>query len=188
MFDHNQFARDGSGRESEVTGISLRSPLGDRCLLEFILTVPEFMFHRNGVARSFARRVLADRLRRNRRHEPRRGVAHPAWFRALDTQRDNIGRDLERIAASPLARRMLDIPRLKRLMDEWPKDELTAQSRAREYQRLLTCGIHIGRFICWVRAATLERSSRLLFDIIQRNNERWSAFFEAIGCGSASKP
>jgi asparagine synthase (glutamine-hydrolysing) len=150
MFDHNQFARDGNGIEAEVTGIARLSPLGDRRLLEFTLTVPEPMFRKNGVARSFARRVLADRLPREIVEERRLGVAETAWFRAFDAQRDTIGRDLERIEASPLASRMLDIPRLKRLIVEWPMDEQEAQSRAREYQRLLARGIHVGRFIRWV--------------------------------------
>jgi asparagine synthase (glutamine-hydrolysing) len=150
MFDHNQYARDGPGLDSEALGIARRSPLGDRRLLEFMLTVPEPMFRRNGLPRSFARRVLADRLPHEIIDEPRVGVAEPAWFRALDAQRESIARDLERIEASPLAGRMLDIPRLKRLMAEWPKDEQEAQSRAREYQRLLARGIHVGRFIRWV--------------------------------------
>jgi asparagine synthase (glutamine-hydrolysing) len=150
MFDHNQFGRDGTGMETEIMGIARRSPLGDRRLLEFLLTVPESMFQRNGVPRSFARRVLADRLPREIVEETRLGVNETAWFRILDAQRENIRRDLERIEASTLARRLLDIPRLKRLMDEWPKDEQEAQSRAREYQRLFTRGIHIGRFIRWV--------------------------------------
>jgi asparagine synthase (glutamine-hydrolysing) len=150
MFDQNQFARDGRGLMAEAMSIALRSPLSDRRLLEFTLTVPEPMFRRNGVARSFARRVLADRLPREILDEPRSGVTAPAWFRALGAQREDISRDLERMEASPLARRMIDIPRLKRLMDEWPKDEQAAQSHAREYQRLLTRGVHIGRFIRWV--------------------------------------
>jgi asparagine synthase (glutamine-hydrolysing) len=150
MFDHNQFARDGTGMESEIMGIEQRSPLGDRRLLEFVLTVPEPMFCRNGVGRSFARRVLADRLPREIAEETRLGVPETAWFRILDAQRETMRRDLERIEASARARRMLDIPRLKRLMDEWPKDEHAAQLRAREYQHLLARGIHIGRFIRWV--------------------------------------
>jgi asparagine synthase (glutamine-hydrolysing) len=119
-------------------------------LLEFVLTVPEPMFCRNGVGRSFARRVLADRLPREIAEETRFGVAETAWFRILDAQRETMRSDLERIEASALARRMLDIPRLKRLMDEWPKDEHAAQLRAREYQNLLARGIHVGRFIRWV--------------------------------------
>lgn len=150
MFDHHQPGRDSAGLDYEATGVQRRRPLGDRRLLEFMLTVPEPMFRKGGVARSFARRVLADRLPREILDEPRRGVAQPAWFRALDVQRDAIGRDLERIAASPLASRILDIPRLKRLLDEWPKDEAAAQVRVRDYQRLLARGVHVGRFIRWV--------------------------------------
>jgi asparagine synthase (glutamine-hydrolysing) len=150
MFDHNQFSRDATGTKSEIMGIEQRSPLGDRRLLEFVLTVPEPMFCKNGVGRSFARRVLADRLPREIVEETRFGVPETAWFRILDAQRESLRRDLERIEASALARRMLDIPRLKRLMDEWPKNEQEAQSRAREYQHLLARGIHVGRFIRWV--------------------------------------
>jgi asparagine synthase (glutamine-hydrolysing) len=150
IFDRNQFGRDSLGMQFETMGISRRSPFGDRQLLEFVLTVPEPMFRRNGVRRSFARRVLADRLPREIVDERRRGVAETAWFRPLDAQRETIGRDLERIAASPLASRMLDIPRLKRLQDEWPKDEQAAQLRSRDYQRLFARGIHVGRFIRWI--------------------------------------
>jgi asparagine synthase (glutamine-hydrolysing) len=150
IFDRNQFGRESLGMQFEAAGIARRSPLGDRRLLEFVLSVPEPMFRRNGVPRSFARRVLADRLPREIVDERRRGVAETAWFRPLDAQRETIGRDLERIEASPLARRILDIPRLKRLMDEWPKDEQAAQLRSRDYQRVFARGIHVGRFIRWV--------------------------------------
>ena len=88
IFDANQFARDGQGMEAEITGITRRSPLADRRLLEFALSVPESMFRRNGVPRSFARRVLADRLPREIVEEHRRGIAETAWFRALDAQRE----------------------------------------------------------------------------------------------------
>jgi asparagine synthase (glutamine-hydrolysing) len=150
IFDRNQFGRESLGMQFEAAGIAQRSPLGDRRLLEFVLSVPEPMFRRNGVPRSFARRVLADRLPREIVDERRRGVAETAWFRPLDAQRETIGRDLERIEASPLASRILDIPRLKRLMDEWPKDEQSAQLRSRDYQRVFARGIHVGRFIRWV--------------------------------------
>ena len=73
MFDHNQYARDGTGLDSEALGIARRSPLGDRRLLEFMLTVPEPMFRRNGVAEELrstrARRSAA--ARNHRRAPPR---------------------------------------------------------------------------------------------------------------------
>jgi asparagine synthase (glutamine-hydrolysing) len=150
MFDFHQIGRDGQGLMAEAMNFTRRSPLSDRRLLEFILTVPEPMFQRDGVSRSFARRVLADRLPREILDERRRGVNAPAWFRTLNAQRKDMKGDLERIEASPLARRILDIPRLKRLMDQWPKDEHVGQQHAAEYRLLLTRGIHVGQFIRWV--------------------------------------
>jgi hypothetical protein len=49
-----------------------------------------------------------------------------------------------------LARRLLDLPRLKRLMAQWPKDENEAEKRMSEYRLALARGVHVGRFIRWV--------------------------------------
>ena len=107
MFDHNQISRDGQGIMAEAMSSARRSPLSDRRLLEFMLTVPEPMFQRNGVSRSFARRVLADRLPREAaRRAPDQGVAAPAWFpRAECPAQRYEARSGRRIEASPLARR-----------------------------------------------------------------------------------
>ena len=108
------------------------------------------MFRQNGVPRSFARRVLADRLPRDILDERRRGVQAPTWFRSLNARREDIARDIERLEASPLARRLIDLPRLKRLMIQWPKDEHAAEKRLADYKFALARGVHVGRFVRWV--------------------------------------
>jgi asparagine synthase (glutamine-hydrolysing) len=150
VFDHNQYASDLRAMANEIAGYELRDPHADRRLLEFTLAVPEPMFRRDGVPRSFARRVLADRLPREIIDERRRGANNPTWFRLLDARRDDIARDIERMDASPLVRRLIDLPRLKRLMAQWPKDEQTAEQRSGEYRLALARGVHVGRFIRWV--------------------------------------
>jgi asparagine synthase (glutamine-hydrolysing) len=150
LFDHNQFSRDAIAATEEHHGFALRDPHSDRRLLEFLLTVPEWMYRQNGVARSFARRVLADRLPREILDERRRGAQAGAWFRRLDMRRQDIAADIESLDNSPLARRLLDVPRLKRLMAEWPKDEHAAELRKFEYHLALGRGLHVGRFIRWV--------------------------------------
>src|SRR6266849_4493820 len=150
VFDHNQYARDIRGQADEIFGVELRDPLADRRLLEFTLAVPEPMFRRDGVARSFARRVLADRLPREIIEERRRGANTPSWFRSLDARRQDIARDIESLEASPLARRLLDLPRLKRLMAQWPDDAQEAEHRSDEYRAVLARGVHVGRFVRWV--------------------------------------
>ena len=104
----------------EINNLELRDPHADRRLLEFLLSVPEPMYRRNGVPRSFARAVLADRLPREIVTERRIGVQGVTWFRDLSAGRNDIAGDIERLEASPLASRLLDLPRLKQLMRDWP--------------------------------------------------------------------
>ncbi len=150
MFDHNQLARDNKAMCAERHGFEVRDPHADRKLLEFLLAVPEPMFRRNGIPRSFAHDVLADRLPREILDERRRGAQDPTWFRRLNARRQDIAVEIERLEASPLARRLIDLPRLKRLMAQWPKDEQVAEGRREEYELALTRGVHVGRFVRWV--------------------------------------
>jgi len=153
MFDDNQTVRDLAGMGEEINGFETRDPHRDRRLLEFLLSVPEPLFRRNGVPRAFARRVLADRLPRDILDERRRGAQVPDWFRRLQARRHDIAAEIERIDASPLARRLLDVPRLKTLMVQWPKDGQAAESRADDYKVALARGVHIGQFVRWVEGA-----------------------------------
>jgi asparagine synthase (glutamine-hydrolysing) len=68
----------------------------------------------------------------------------------MNDRRRDIAGDIERIEASPLASRLLDVPRLKRLMLEWPSDEHAAEARWKDYHLALGRGVHVGRFICSV--------------------------------------
>jgi asparagine synthase (glutamine-hydrolysing) len=150
VFDHNQYASDMRAAADEIFGYEVRDPHADRRLLEFALSVPEPMYRRDGVPRSFARRVLADRLPREIIAERRHGVNAPTWFRSLDSDRGEIARDIESLEVSPLASKLIDLPRLKRLMAQWPKDEQSAQDRVGEYKFALARGVHVGRFVRWV--------------------------------------
>ena len=150
LFDHNQYGRDVRGLAEEIFGFEVRDPHADRRLLEFALTVPEPMYRRDGIHRSFARRVLADRLPPEILSELRRGASMPTWFRVLDARRGDIAADIERLETSPLASRLLDLPRLKQLMTQWPKSDNEAEKRMQAYRLALGRGVHVGRFIRWV--------------------------------------
>jgi asparagine synthase (glutamine-hydrolysing) len=150
LFDHNQFARDSFSAGEEIRGVEFRDPHADRRLLEFLLTVPEPMYCRNGVPRSFARAVFADRLPPEILDERRRGVNGVTWFHRLSARRQDIAIELERLDGSPLARKLVDLPRLKTLVQQWPKDANAAELRRKDYRLALSRGVHVGRFIRWV--------------------------------------
>jgi asparagine synthase (glutamine-hydrolysing) len=150
LFDFNQYSRDIRGVTEEIFGCETRDPHGDRRLLEFALSVPEPMYHRRGIQRWFARQLFADRLPPAILDEPRRGANNPTWFRSLSALRPQLAAEIERLEASPLANRLLDLPRLKGLVDQWPKDANEAEKRRGEYRLALRRGVHVGRFIRWV--------------------------------------
>ena len=150
LFDFNQYGRDMRGQAEEIVGYEVRDPHADRRLLEFALSVPEPMYQRNGIPRGFARRVFADRLPPSIMDERRHGANHPTWFRSLTAARPQLASDIERLEGSPLASRLLDLPRLKRMIAEWPEDDNEAERRRGEYRLALARGVHVGRFIRWV--------------------------------------
>jgi asparagine synthase (glutamine-hydrolysing) len=150
LFDYNQMGHDWRAITKEIHGHEMRNPLADRRLLEFALTVPEQMYRRDGIPRSFARDVLADRLPREILDDPKRGTNGVTWFRRLNSRRQEVIDELDNIEASPLGRRLLDVARLKRIADQWPADENAAELRGQEFKVVLSRGVHIGRFIRWV--------------------------------------
>lgn len=136
-------------------GLELRDPLADPDLAEFCLAIPRDQYLLGGVQRSLARRVLADRLPDALLVERSYGRQNPEWFARLTAQRESFAAEIERLAHVPLAAEMLDLPRLKQLIDTWPEDAGAAESRRFELATLLPRAVQTGRFIRWS-----ERSNR----------------------------
>lgn len=156
LFDHNQFARDRMGSLAYERGIEHIDPHADRRVLEFALTVPEPLFRQNGVPRSFGRAAFADRLPAEILNERRSGVQDANWFRRLNVRRPALAADIERLEASPTASRLIDLPRLKRLLDQWPADEHAAEKLGQlPFKAILTRAVHIGNFVRWVEGGNM---------------------------------
>ncbi len=130
-------------------GFDLRDPLADPDLTEFCLAIPREQYLLGGEHRSLARRVLADRLPPALIAEHKYGQQNPEWFARLSAQRESFAADIERLATHPLAAGMLDLPRLKQLIDTWPADAETAQARRFDYEVVLARAVQTGRFIRW---------------------------------------
>lgn len=130
-------------------GFDLRDPLADPDLTEFCLAIPREQYLLGGEHRSLARRVLADRLPPALITERKYGQQNPEWFARLSAQRESFAADIERLATLPLAAEMLDLPRLKQLIDTWPADAEAAQARRFDYEVVLARAVQTGRFIRW---------------------------------------
>jgi asparagine synthase (glutamine-hydrolysing) len=150
IYDAFQIGRDFAGMRHAGGRGDIRSPFFDRDLVTFCLSVPEALYRRDGVSRWFARAIFADRLPRAILDETKRGEQAPNWFESLDARKPAIAAELERLAASRLAARLIDLPRARRLVTDWPKDAREAQSRMNEYRYALDRAVHVGAFIRWV--------------------------------------
>ena len=100
--------------------------------------------------RWFARAVLADRVPGEILRETRYGAQETNWFSALSARREEFAEEVERMENSLMASRFFDIPRLKRLVRDWPKDAAEAERRKGAYIRSLDQAVHVFRFMRWV--------------------------------------
>src|SRR3569623_1871409 len=142
--------RDGAGGAARrYRRFDVRDPYADRRLGEFTLGIPETQYMRGGEDRWLARRVLADRLPPSVTGERRRGLQCPEWYDVVSARRDDMIAAVERIAASPLASRVVDVPRMKALLDDWPADAEAAKARKQILGHALQRGIAIGGFLRW---------------------------------------
>jgi asparagine synthase (glutamine-hydrolysing) len=124
-------------------------PFIDRRLVEFTQGIPESQFARDGKRRWLARRVLADRVPAELLAQTRRGTQGEEWYHLASLRREHTIETVERLARSPLASRVLDVPRLKRLVATWPGSADEARGAENEYQRALHHGVMLGSFLIW---------------------------------------
>jgi asparagine synthase (glutamine-hydrolysing) len=132
-----------------LKGFEMRDPLGDIRLCEFCLAVPYRLWNADA-PRSFARRVLADRLPAQILHNYRRGRQTPEWFYRLNLRKEQVMMELEQLEHCDTASKVLDLPRMRRIAADWPSDATTAAGRFNDLIAIVSRGVGIGQFIRWV--------------------------------------
>ncbi|MDR3514714.1 MAG: asparagine synthase-related protein [Azospirillaceae bacterium] len=136
-------------------GVERRDPLGDVRLAEFCLAIPPDQFTRFGQDRYLARRVLADRLPPEVLQERRVGRQCAEWFDWATRKRAWLSAELDGIEASALGRELIDVPRLRGILDGWPDNANIAESRYEQLMNVLGRGVAVGSFIRWAEGDNL---------------------------------
>jgi asparagine synthase (glutamine-hydrolysing) len=124
-----------------------RDPTADVRLLEFCLAIPTEQFLSNGIQRALARRALADRLPKLVLENPCRGLQAADWHERLTAVRDRVAIELDRIGACTAAAKVLDLPRLHRLVENWPAGGWERAEVGFSYRYTLLRGIATGHFL-----------------------------------------
>jgi asparagine synthase (glutamine-hydrolysing) len=127
--------------------IDSRDPTADVRLLEFCLAVPTEQFLSEGKQRALARRALADRVPKLVLDEPRKGLQAADWHEQLTAVRDRIKVEIDRLDTCASASKMLDLPRLRRLVETWPSGGWERDEVSVPYRLALLRGISTGHFL-----------------------------------------
>lgn len=128
-------------------GIDKRDATADRRLIEFCLSLPLDMLAKNGVRRPLARAALADRLPAAVLDERRKGYQAADWHVGLTADRGRIAELLDRFAGDPYASSVLDVPRLRALLQAWPAGGWEQPETIARYRIALLDGLAAGHFI-----------------------------------------
>ena len=132
-------------------GIDIRDPLSDRRLIELCLSIPDDQYLHKGIYRSLARRAMAGILPDEVLNERRKGRQAADWRFGFDAAMPALKEELERLRGSALAQRCLDLPRLEKLLQQWPGPADEASERS--YLLAVSRGIATGRFIRRIEGA-----------------------------------
>jgi asparagine synthase (glutamine-hydrolysing) len=101
-------------------GVENRDPTQDRRIFEFCFAIPIEQYLAEGQSRSLIRRAMCGRLPETTLARTTRGLQAADWHVVMGRARAQMQDALRSIETSPLARHLLDLPRLEHLLDTWP--------------------------------------------------------------------
>jgi asparagine synthase (glutamine-hydrolysing) len=131
-------------------GIELRDPFADRRLTEWCFGVPDDQFRRNGEKRWLLKRLMRGVIPDVVLDKPyAAGIQVSDWHLRMTRERDRMRGELEAFQSDPDLSRMLDIPRMKSALEDWPTSTPIARDDdTRHFVPLsMTAAMQIGRFV-----------------------------------------
>lgn len=127
-------------------GIDIRDPSTDRDLIDYVATVPMQMFRRHGADRALIRRAADRWMAPAALSEHRRGLQAADWYEHYRAHWGWIAEQLDAIENHAEAAKVVDVPRLRRILQETPRDWRDPHVQA-EHRHALLRGIAAGHFI-----------------------------------------
>lgn len=132
-------------------GLELRSPGGDRRLVEFCLALPDILFLKDGIERRLVRLGLPHLLPETTRLDPTRGRQDVDWAWRMRGDAAAIAAALGELARDPDTCRYLD---LEAMQADWERfDQIDwRDAPLREvirYKQGLMGGVAVGQFVRW---------------------------------------
>jgi asparagine synthase (glutamine-hydrolysing) len=147
------YVGDWHAAEKAVTGVEVRDPTADIDVISYCYGVPPEQYLAEGIDRSLIRRAMWGLLPKMVLTKRLSGLQTPDWYEKLGSQRGELARQIAELSESALVRRVIDLVRLERAINNWPAGGWHTTKVFQEYNLALTRGIAGGRFLRWFEAA-----------------------------------
>jgi asparagine synthase (glutamine-hydrolysing) len=131
-----------------IHGVVHRDPTADVRVVEFCLALPTSVFAGGGWQRQLARRAMVELVPPEIRLRTTRGEQAPDAYRHLTARRSDLADAVQVLAGHPTASEILDIPRMRAMLENWP----TFSSAAHLQLFVLARAIAAGLFVLWVES------------------------------------
>ncbi len=137
-------------------GVDMRDPCGDKRLFEFCYSIPIEQYIVGDAPRSLVRRAMKDRLPASTLARTIRGQQGADWYLSMEDARPFLPAEATLIEQSPTARRMLDLPRMRALLETWPETGLEQLDTSHCYGDALCRFMSFGYFLAKEDAAAAQ--------------------------------
>ena len=134
----------------QLYGIAQRDPTAYRPFVEFCLGLPTRMFLRDGQSRWLARQMAKGIMPEDQRLNPRTGRWDADWHLRIGRRRKEYLAELDRMEEGELLASMIDVPRLRAALEDWPEQTVTDRFQALPIEMAVPRGLLTARFVNWV--------------------------------------
>jgi asparagine synthase (glutamine-hydrolysing) len=134
----------------QMYGIPMRDPMAYRPFAEFCFGLPVELFMRDGTMRWLAKEMSRGIMPEEQRTNLLNGRWDSDWHLRLSRRRAELLAELDELGKSPRFANMLDIPRLRAALEDWPQQTPTDPQTYFAQEFAVPRGLLTARFINYV--------------------------------------
>ena len=140
--------------------LDVRDPCSDKRLFDFCYAIPLDQFIVGDQPRSLVRRAMRGRLPASTLARTIRGQQGADWYLTMQEARPTFAAAAAEVESSPSAQRLLDLPRMRHLLETWPDSGLEEMENSLSYGdalcRFMTFGYFLAREDAAIAAQALN--------------------------------
>jgi asparagine synthase (glutamine-hydrolysing) len=134
----------------QMYGVAQRDPMAYRPLVEFCWSLPTRMFMRDGQMRWLAKQIAKDLMPEEQRANQLNGRWDADWHLRIGRRRPDLLAQLDRLEDDERFAGMIDVPRLRAALEDWPQSTEVDFRRYRTREFAVPRALLTARFVNYV--------------------------------------